>query len=79
MKLWSSKKQYMQKHVRIPEITCTKFSSPGAGLRSGGVTEAVATSSHPILYHCKTFNSANWVLYISASIALLYVELCLGG
>ena len=29
-----------------------------------------------VLYHCKSFNYANYILYIWASIALLYVELC---
>ena len=29
-----------------------------------------------VLYHCKSFNYATFVVYVWASIALLYVELC---
>ena len=32
-----------------------------------------------VLYHCKIENSETLLLYVSASIALLYVELCIGG
>jgi hypothetical protein len=34
---------------------------------------------YALLYHCAKSNSATSLLYISASIALLYVEICLGG
>ena len=34
--------------------------------------------STAVLYHCEIANSATWLLYRSASIALLYVKLCLG-
>ena len=37
---------------------------------------AVCIMMHVLLYNCKNFNYANFVLYIWASIALLYVELC---
>jgi hypothetical protein len=36
-------------------------------------------SSTRVLYHCERTNSATLVLYISGSIALLYVELCFRG
>jgi hypothetical protein len=32
-----------------------------------------------ILYYCEIEKFATWILYISASIALLYVELCFRG
>jgi len=50
--------------------------------------EQACTSVHPcrvqlyimmhvrVLYYCKSFNYATFVLYVWASIALLYVELC---
>ena len=32
-----------------------------------------------VLYHCEKSNCATWVLYVSASIALLYVQLSFRG
>ena len=43
----------------------------------GRTTQTVV--AFDLLYHCAIANSATSVLYISASIALLYVEVCFRG
>jgi hypothetical protein len=50
--------------------SCTKFSTSSSIKLPCGNT---------LLYHYKIVNSATWLFYISASIGLLYVQLCFGG